>query len=138
MALSVELLIALPILFIILLAVVEFGLLLMSSQGISAAANMGAREAALASSDYTSVNTAVDNALVGYNWQTFAEVVIFVDGVKDEGDPMLPILAEAPSGAVVTVTVNVPMDQAAPDALSLFGINLAGHELTATFVTRKE
>ncbi len=137
-ALSVELVVALPILFIVLVAIVEFGLLLMSSQGVSAAANIGAREAALTSSSYTSVNTAVSNALVGYNWQGYAETVIFVNGVKDTGVSSPNDLQNAPSGAVVSVTVNLPMNQAAPDALSMFGIPLAGHEVTATFVTRKE
>jgi Flp pilus assembly protein TadG len=141
-ALSVELVVALPILFIVLLAIVEFGLLLMSSQGVSAAANLGAREAALSSSSYTSVKTAVNNAVVGYNWKNYTDVVIFVDGVKDTGgtNPMSPnnALQNAPSGAIVSVTVNLPMNEAAPDGLKLFGITLAGHEVTATFVTRKE
>ena len=54
--------------------------------------------------------------------------------VKDNG----PVLQNAPSGAVVSVTVNVPMNDAAPDLLKYFGISTAGKDLTTTYVTRKE
>lgn len=140
-ALSVELVLVLPILFAILLAMVEFGILLMGSQGLTASANIGAREAALPSADYTSVVTAVQSALQGYVWGTDPqlEVVIFVNGVKDEG-PLFPPeeLAAAISGDEISVSVNIGMDRVAPDALMFVGITLVGHELTSTFVTRRE
>jgi hypothetical protein len=139
--LSVELVLVLPILLIVLLAFVEFGLLLMASQGVGASANLGAREAALASSTEVSVVSAVDDALAGWVWKGKHELVIFVDtgsgpvkvvfGGPDE-------IAAAPSGSEISVTVNVPMTQAAPDLLRYFGISLDGKELTTTYVTRKE
>ena len=119
----------------------EFGILLMGSQGLTAAANIGTREAALPSADYTSVVTAVQTALQGYVWGTDPqlEVVIFVNGVKDQG-PLFPPeeLAAAISGDEISVSVNIPMNRVAPDALMFVGITLVGHELTSTFVTRRE
>ena len=140
-ALSVELVLVLPILFAILLAMVEFGILLMGSQGLTAAANIGAREAALPSADYTSVVNAVKSALQGYVWKNDAqlEVVIFVNGVKDRGPAFPPEeLATAISGDEISVSVNIGMNRVAPDALKFVGITLVGHELTTTFVTRRE
>ncbi len=128
----------LPILLMVLLATVEFGILLMASQGVGASASVGARNAALPSSSKATVTAAVATALDGYVWQGTEEVVIFVDSgggfVKDNG----PVLAAAPSGSIVSVTVNVEMDQAAPNLLKYFGISLTGKELTTTYVTRKE
>jgi Flp pilus assembly protein TadG len=136
--LALELIMVIPILFVVLLATIEFGILLMASQGVGAAANVGSRNAALPSSSKASVDAAVSTALDGYVWQGMHEVVIFVDEgggfVKDNG----PVLQNAPSGAVVSVTVNVPMNDAAPDLLKYFGISTAGKDLTTTYVTRKE
>ena len=138
-ALSVELVMVLPVLFAVLVGTVEFGILLMSSQGVSAAANIGAREAALPSSDLASVTAAVHTALEGYIWDNppvpgVVEVRVLVNGTLDTGT----LLANAAAGDIVTVIVDCPMDSAAPDALSIFGISLAGRELTSTFVTRRE
>jgi Flp pilus assembly protein TadG len=134
--LSIELVVVLPILLSILLATVEFGMLLMSSQGVSAAANVGSRAAALSSSTRSTVEAAVNNSLNGWKWQAAHEVVIFVNG--NRVTPTNDFLAAAVTGDVVSVTVNVDMDDAAPDLLRYFGISIAGKELTTTFVTRKE
>ena len=131
-ALSLELL-------MVLLATVEFGILLMASQGVGAAAAHGSRNAALPSSSKASVTAAVATALDGYIWQGAEEVVIFVDSgsgfVKDVSGS---VLLNAPSGSIVSVTVNVESNQAAPDLLKYFGISLLNKELTTTYVTRKE
>ena len=54
--LSVELVMVLPILLFVLLAFVEFGLMLMSQQGLAAASSLGARHAALTWSTEASVS----------------------------------------------------------------------------------
>jgi Flp pilus assembly protein TadG len=135
----------LPILLIVLLAIVEFGLLLMATQGVSAAANLAAREAGLASSTEASVVAAADSALSGWLWRGKHEVVIFVNNSKaydtslaDPDTAPGDQIAAAPSGAAISVTINVPMTQAAPDLLRYFGISLVDKDLTTTFVTRKE
>lgn len=133
--LSIELIVVLPLLLAILLASVEFGILLMAAQGVSAAANVGAREAALPSATEAQVYAAVDAAVQGWVWRNYSEVVIFVNGaaVSSPGQ-----LAAAPTGSVVSVQVSVPMDRAAPKLLNSFGITLMGKELASTYVTRKE
>ncbi|WP_254511048.1 TadE/TadG family type IV pilus assembly protein [Anatilimnocola floriformis] len=137
--LALELIMVLPILLMVLLATVEFGILLMSSQGVGAAAAHGSRNSALPSSSKASVEAAVNAALDGYIWQSAQETVIYVDSgggfVKDISGT---VLSSAPSGSIVSVTVNVESDQAAPDLLKYFGISLAGKEITTTYVTRKE
>jgi hypothetical protein len=138
-ALALELIMVMPILLMVLLATVEFGILLMASQGVGAAAAHGSRNAALPSSSKASVTAAVATALDGYIWQGAEEVVIFVDSgsgfVKDVSGS---VLLNAPSGSIVSVTVNVESNQAAPDLLKYFGISLLNKELTTTYVTRKE
>jgi Flp pilus assembly protein TadG len=135
-ALSVELVMALPILLAVLFAIVEFGLLLQSNQGVIVAASFGSREAALPGADYASVVNAVDQATQGYKWQLQTEVAIYVNGVKDTGSNDL--LQNAVTGDVVLVTVSLPMEHGAPDALKFVGYTLVGRELTSTFVTRRE
>ncbi len=135
--LSIELVMVLPILLVIVLAFVEFGILLMATQGVGAAANVGARAAALPSSTRASVVSAVDGALTGWIWKGQHEVVIFVNNTAVTA--LTPDhLANAATGSVVSVTVNVEMDAAAPDLLRYFGISIAGKEITTTYVTRKE
>lgn len=138
--LALELIMVMPILLMVLLATVEFGILLMASQGVGAAAAHGSRNSALPSTSTASVTAAVATALDGYIWQGTEEVVIYVDAgggfVLDT--PGNNVLENAPSGSIVSVTVNVESDQAAPDLLKYFGISLAGKEITTTYVTRKE
>ncbi|MFN0018825.1 MAG: TadE/TadG family type IV pilus assembly protein [Pirellulaceae bacterium] len=136
--LSVELVMVLPILLFVLLAFVEFGLMLMSQQGLAAASSLGARQAALTGATEASVVTTVDNALAGWSWKPYRELVVVVDGNKI--DPLVAPdeIQLAPTGAVISVSVNVPTDKAAPNLLKWIGIDTAGKDLTTTYVTRKE
>ncbi len=151
--LSLELVIALPVLLIVVFAAVEFSFLLLGSQAITAAANVGAREAALPSSTATDVRNAVFQALQSWRWATneHMQVLIFVDTdgadeldlVYDSQNPAMDDepeneVRDAPTGTDIQVTIKLPSNQAAPDLLSLFGLGLNGQELTASFVTRKE
>ena len=135
--LSVELVMVLPILLFVLLAFIDFGLMLMSQQGLAAASSLGARHAALTWSTEASVVTTVDNALTGWSWKPNRELVVLVNGSKitlggtDE-------IANAPTGTVISVSVNVKTDKAAPNLLKWIGIDTAGKDLTTTYVTRKE
>lgn len=135
--LSVELVMVLPILLFVLLAFVEFGLMLMSQQGLAAASSLGARQAALTGATEASVQAAVDNALVGWSWKDDREIVVVVNGSlialggADE-------IQNAPTGSIISVSVNVATDKAAPNLLKWIGLDTAGKELTTTYVTRKE
>ncbi len=129
----------LPILLFVLLAFVEFGLMLMSQQGLAAASSLGARQAALTGATEASVVATVDNALAGWSWKADRELVVVVNGGP------LPIvlggsdeIANAPTGSVISVSVNVKTDKAAPNLLKWIGIDTAGKDLTTTYVTRKE
>src|SRR5687767_5747908 len=85
--LSLELVIALPVLLIVVFAAVEFSFLLLGSQAITAAANVGARQAALPSSTAADVESAIFQALASWKWATpeHLQVLIFVD---EDGDGM--------------------------------------------------
>src|SRR5690349_13916271 len=106
--LAIELIMVLPILLMVLLATVEFGILLMSSQGVGASAAHGSRNSALPSATTMSVRNAVAAALDGYIWQGAEEVVIWVDsGAGYVKDTLANnVLENAPSGSIVSVTVN--------------------------------
>ena len=127
----------LPILLFVLLAFVEFGLMLMSQQGLAAAASLGARHAALTGATEGSLQSTVDNALTGWSWKSDRELVVLVNGSMitlggtDE-------VRNASTGSIISVSVNVPTDRAAPNLLKWIGIDTAGKDLTTTYVTRKE
>jgi Flp pilus assembly protein TadG len=135
--LSVELVMVLPILLFVLLAFIEFGLMLMSQQGLAAASSLGARQAALTGATEASVVTTIDNALSGWSWKPNREIVVLVNGsiIALDGSDQI---ANAPTGAVISVSVNVPTDKAAPNLLKWIGIDTDGKDLTTTYVTRKE
>lgn len=144
--LSLELVIALPVMLIVVFAAVEFSLLLLGSQAITAAANVGARHAALPSTTSEDVEEAVFQVLQSWRWaeRDHLQVLISVNGelVYDsqsmtETDPD-NVLGEAPTGSEILVTLNLKSNQAAPDLLSMVGLGLEDQELTASFVTRKE
>jgi Flp pilus assembly protein TadG len=128
--------IALPVLLIVVLAAVELSFLLLASQAITAAANVGARQAALPSTTAAEVEEAVEDALASWRWVNFLEVHVFVEGtIAGPGNE----LEDAVTGDVVQVTVNLASDQAAPDLLGIVpGLSIQGQELTASFVTRRE
>lgn len=153
--LSLELVIALPVLLIVVFAAVEFSFLLLGSQAITAAANVGARQAALPSSTAEDVRFAVFQALDSWRWAEpeHLQVLIFVDEDEDgiDGDDLVynsqdttldddpeDIVGTAPTGTSIQVTINLLSEQAAPDLLSIVHLGLEGQELTASFVTRKE
>lgn len=141
--LSIELVMALPILFSILLATIEFGILLMASQGVNAAAHVGTREAALAGSTDAQVNTAVQNSLNSWSWKAQATTQLYINGSPRSLTDGFDDLAAARSGDLLSVTVTVRMIDAAPNLLTFVGITLAPTVsdpkiLTNTYVTRKE
>ena len=146
--LSLELVIALPVMLIVVFAAVEFSLLLLGTQAITAAANVGARQAALPSTTSEEVEEAVFQVLQTWRWakSEHLQVLISVDGdLVYDSQSMSPsdkdpqnILGAAPTGSEVMVTLNLKSNQAAPDLLKVFKLGLGDQELTASFVTRKE
>ena len=132
--LTIEMLLTLPILLLAGLSLVQFSLLLLGSQAISAAAHSGVRQAALPGATIGSVRRSVDNALEGWSFKKNTQLLIFVN---DQPVSKFP-LDQARTGDKVSVTVRVGAAQVAPNALSLVGITIAGTDLQQTFVMRVE
>lgn len=152
--LSMELVIALPILLIVILGAVEFTFLLLASQAITAAASVGTRQATLPSASSLQVQNAVLTALGSWRWANVDDlrVRIYVDQnedgfanelVFDSHDTTLNddagLLAAAPTGANVQVTLDLPAVVATPDLLGMLPVlSIQDQQLTASFVSRKE
>lgn len=133
--LTLEMVLVLPILLVVAFAIIVFGMMLMSSQAVGAAAHLGVREATLPCANAFTVADAVNDALEGWSFQNDVEVVIFVNDMPEGfNNP----LAAAVTGDKVSVTVRVGAAKVAPNALLLVGISIADTELQQTFVMRKE
>jgi len=126
--LTLELVLALPILLLVVLAAIEFSILLMGNQAISAAAAIGAREASMPGATPQRVQVAVRRALKPWRFAGKIDPVVL--------DPPQP--AQVPSGQPVSVTVRVRSLEVAPDLLKFVGVSLAGQQLSSTYVARKE
>lgn len=152
--LSMELVIALPILLIVILGAVEFTFLLLASQAITAAANVGTRQATLPCATSSQVQNAVLTALGSWRWanaddlrvrvfvdqndDSFADELVFDSHDSSQNDDT-GLLAAAPTGTLVQVTVNLPAVAATPDLLGILPVlSIQNQELTASFVSRKE
>ena len=123
-ALAMELLFALPIMLAVLLAMVEFSILLSARQQVTSAAREAARVAALGGSP-TEIRTIVDRFL----GPQVAQIEATLNDVN--GNPL-------PSGEPIQVVVSVPMFRMVPELLGFIGFSLRGQELTARAVMRKE
>jgi len=132
--LTLELILTMPTLLLVGIAVVQFSLMLMASQAVSASAYSGVRNAALPGSSALSVFNSVQEALDGWSFQNDVEVLVFVNGQPDLVEPLI----SATTGDKVTVTVRVNAARVAPNALSVIGISIANTELHHTYVMRKE
>lgn len=132
--LTAELLLALPILMVLLLATIEFVMLLMADQALSAAASIGAREAALPSATTARVQTVVDEVLD--SWRFFDELKPIE--IQVNGAPATPQMAA--TGDIISLKLRAPSAAAAPDLLRFFGskFSIAEKELCHKGVARKE
>jgi hypothetical protein len=132
--LTAELLLALPILMVLLFATLQFVMLLMADQALSAAASIAAREAALPSATTTRVQDVVDEVLDSWRfYDQLAPVEIQVNGV-----PATP--ESAATGDMISVKLRAPSNAAAPDLLRFFGekFSIDDKQLCHEAVARKE
>ena len=132
--LTLEMILTLPILLVVGLAIVQFSMMLMGSQAVSAAAHAGVRAAALPGSSNASVVATVHRALESRSFQNDVNVLILVNDKTELAKPLIT----ATTGDKVSVTVSVNATKVAPNALRLIGISLTDTELHQTFVMRKE
>jgi len=122
--LAMELLLALPILLALVLAVVQFALLLSARQQVTVAAREAARVAALGGSP-ADVRRVVDR-FVG------PEVGTVTARMTDTAGTPLP------PGEPVEVAVRVPTRRMVPELLGMIGFGLGDRELVARAIMRKE
>jgi len=132
--LSVELIIALPLLLLVLAGAVQMALLLITHQALGSAAAVGAREASLPGSTQVQVQNAVNRSLAGWRFAPQLDNVLIQVGNEQPGAVPLPLVQ---TGESIAVTVSVPAAAAAPDLLKYVGLTLAD-KLSATSVMRKE
>ncbi len=126
-SISLEFLFLLPIALVITLAMVEFCLILVARQQLTAASREGARVAAIGG-DAQAVSDAV-HAFLGTGTLAAADVQSVL--TDPSGAPL-------PSGALVQVTVTLPTSQAVPDLLAPFGFSIATDVIVARTIMRKE
>ncbi|HTN75945.1 MAG TPA: TadE family protein [Pirellulaceae bacterium] len=135
MLLSLEMVIALPILILVFVGAVEFTFLLLASQAITAAANVGARQATLPSATSADVEDAVYAALSSWRWANSPDLQVQVYVLPDNDT----LLQNAITGTPVQVTITMPSTTAAPDLLGIIPVlSIKNQTLTSTFVSRKE
>ena len=134
-AAAVEMAIVLPIFFMVVMGIVEFGRAMMVGQLVTNAARYGAREAAIDGSTNASVTTDVKNFVSTSVGVAASDVT--VDIVVDPGagnpDPA-DILTSALAKDICKVSVKVPYNKVAYVA----GRYLAGKELKGTCIMRHE
>jgi Flp pilus assembly protein TadG len=125
--LAIELLFVLPIIVIMVLAMVEFSMILVARQQLTAASREGARVAAIGGT-----TADIDNAVhtyLGTGSLAAAQVVPVI--TDDMNNPL-------PSGAPVQVTVQIPTAQVVPNLLAPIGFSIANDVLVAQTIMRKE
>ena len=142
----VELLLTLPVLFIALLAIVEFGLILANVKQVALASREGAKLAAetapLNGGTAAVIRNLVDDRLesagMGTNASqgvTLQDTVTF--GTFTDGDCPAPAAPPLPLGAV-RVTVCVELEKLSPNLLQAFGFDISGLVVEHTTTYRHE
>ncbi len=121
--LSMELIFVLPLLFALILASVEFGMLWSSGRRVEEAAAAGCRTASFRGADEQAVRRSIERVL---------------DRASLVRSYSLDVRRDLPDANEVCVTVSVPMKAAAPDMLGLIGFTLGSRKITAQTVKRKE
>ena len=124
---ALELLLVLPIGVVISLAIVEFSMILMVRQQLSAASREGARVASVGGTELE-IDLAV-RTFLGTGTLSKAKVTSVL---TDPGGTPIP------SGMPVQVVVSLPTATAVPDMLAPFGFSIADDIVYARTIMRKE
>lgn len=110
---TMELILTLPLLFIVLLGLLEFSILFFARGNVVEASRVGARHASLRGASQESVEFAVRQIL----------------SPAYAGQSQVSVQFGQSTGDLVAVDVHVPMSRAAPDLLWPIGFSLDGREL---------
>lgn len=111
--LTFELVLVLPILFIVLMAVFEFSILFFARASVVQACRVAARQASLGMTDTEQLDAVVRRVL----------------SPNLQGNHQVLLIPAQRSGEITTVALRVPMAQAAPDLLWPVGFSLQGRYL---------
>lgn len=139
---TLEAVLALPVAFIVTLAIFQFGLVAVVHQVAVAAANDGVRVASQGG-DLTAVRTAVDRVLSAVNLAIGANASVRRRDSSTSvtaGSPSCPELA-TPTVAAGEIRVSVCIDMTAPpllNALAKFGLSFSGKRLEVRAQTAEE
>ncbi len=142
---TLELILALPLLVIVLLAVIEVGLILANFKHVAAASREGAKMAAetvglspgTTAATAAQVRSAVDRRLEAAGLGASASQGVTVRhtvtaaGAATNGDCSDPVVPALPD-ATVRVTVCVALTRLSPNLLGAFGFDLAGQTIEHT------
>jgi Flp pilus assembly protein TadG len=125
--LTLELVLALPIMLAVILVLVEIGTYLLAVQAIQGAAMVGAREASLPSATSDRVQAAVVASLSGWSYA----------GSLEASD--IQIANDVPIVGSVSVAVSIDATKAVINPLAMVpGFDLTGTKVSAQFVMRRE
>lgn len=113
---AVEMAVVLPLFFLIVLGIIEFGRAVMVQQILTNAAREGARRAIIPGATDTQVTELVDDYLVSTSLGAESRTVEIVDGAGNAGS-----LENIKSKNVVGVRVTVPYDEVAWGLTSWLG-----------------
>lgn len=147
-AVTLEMIIALPIFLIFLAGIIEFGLIQANSQQVALASRIGARLAAetaglspaTTAATATSIRTEIDRQLQSAKLGASASQgvtlrhTVLGGAVATDGTCPDPTTPAMPTNAV-RVTVSVPLSSLTPNLLNVFGYTTAGKtvEVTTTY-----
>lgn len=130
-----------PILFIMLLAIVEFGLIFVGIQQAEAAARLGAKYAVdnnlagggATAGDAALIRNEVDEALATAGFGTSASGGVRftenVSGSSSAEDGTCPQASSTPPADTIRVRVCIPLTAVTPDMLSTFGFSISSRRI---------
>lgn len=135
---SFELLLVIPLLLLVLLGGIELSQMLMAGQAVQAAASNGAREASMPGSTEAGVRNVVRQSVLGWRFESdMMDSDITIEAVSLATNTVIP-LADAETGDVVTVSIEVDAADAVPDFLKSWGLSLVDRTIGASAIFRRE
>jgi Flp pilus assembly protein TadG len=130
---AVEFAIVAPLLFVLVLGLIEFGRVMMVQEILVNAAREGARTGTLPGSAVADVESTVNNYLDSSSIpHAYATIAVYDNGVQQASGGTTPI---GVAGDQIQVTITVPFNSVSWLATPLF---MGGKTLGATVVMRKE
>jgi len=152
---AIELLFGLPILIIMTIACVQFGMFFMNAQLLAVGSRTGALEASqvvslsgtmtgdpipaeiLHAIDQHLMSSGLTRSYVRLEHNINGMPQVLTDGVASgcTGEPKTVLSSPLPPGHYVRLTISAPLEQMMPNALNAFGIDISGPKKTMASTT---